>query len=177
MPFIFVLWTRVKISVWYLRSSWSLYGFWILLPRGVKYLAVVSRNAEPSERVYCSCTSPFPKLLLPIMVARSRSCSAPAMISLADAEPSLINTVIFPVSNIPGRFALYSFLGWFSPMVYTNNWSPPINSSTISTASSRIPPPLSLRSSTNDFMPCSFRPCMASMNSLYVFDENLFKRK
>jgi hypothetical protein len=44
----------------------------------------------PSGRTVC--TEPLPKVWLPMMVARLWSCSAPATISLAEAEPSLTST-------------------------------------------------------------------------------------
>src|SRR6218665_2425220 len=44
----------------------------------------------PSGRTVC--TEPLPKVWLPMMVARWWSCSAPATISLAEAEPSLTST-------------------------------------------------------------------------------------
>ena len=40
------------------------------------------------------CTDPFPKDVVPIIIALSWSCSAPATISEAEAEPPFINTTI-----------------------------------------------------------------------------------
>ena len=66
---------------------------------------------------------------------------------------------------------LYSFLGLCLPSVKTISLSPPINSSAISIASSRIPPPLSLKSRISLFIPCDFNFSISTINSLYVFPE------
>ena len=65
---------------------------WIQRPFGVSHLAIVSFKPDPSLRSMNVCTTPLPKLVSPIRIARPRSCSAPARISLADALPLLINT-------------------------------------------------------------------------------------
>ena len=52
------------------------------------------------------CTEPLPKDRVPMMVARLWSCSAPATISDAEAEPPLISTTIgLPLVRSPGRAA------------------------------------------------------------------------
>jgi hypothetical protein len=57
---------------------------------------VVARGRELEAGVRAQgrtvCTEPLPKVWLPMMVARLWSCSAPATISLAEAEPSLTST-------------------------------------------------------------------------------------
>jgi hypothetical protein len=63
---------------------------------------VVSRIA-PSPRSGISVwTDPLPKLLVPTTMARRWSCSAPATISEAEAEPPLISTTIGLPSQIAG---------------------------------------------------------------------------
>ena len=49
------------------------------------------------------CTEPLPNERVPITVARLWSCSAPATISDAEAEPPLISTMIgLPLVRSPG---------------------------------------------------------------------------
>ena len=49
------------------------------------------------------CTEPLPNERVPSMVARVWSCSAPATISEAEAEPPLISTTIgLPLATSPG---------------------------------------------------------------------------
>ena len=67
---------------------------WIERPDGVKYRAVVNRNAPLSApNGMMVCTEPLPNERVPTSVARLWSCSAPATISEAEAEPPLINTI------------------------------------------------------------------------------------
>src|SRR3982751_2620134 len=50
------------------------------------------------------CTEPLPKVRVPIRVARLWSCSAPATISEADADPPLIRTTSgLPLIRSPAR--------------------------------------------------------------------------
>ena len=75
---------------------------WIERPDGVKYRAVVSRNAPlPSPSGMMVCTEPLPNERVPTSVARFWSCSAPATISEAEAEPPLIRTM----TGLPGQVA------------------------------------------------------------------------
>ena len=59
------------------------------------------------------CTEPLPNERVPISVARLWSCSAPATISEADAEPPLIRTITgLPLVRSPGcAAAALGFLG------------------------------------------------------------------
>ena len=49
--------------------------------------------APPVDTGIIDCTEPLPKLRVPTITARLWSCSAPATISEAEAEPELISTV------------------------------------------------------------------------------------
>ena len=49
------------------------------------------------------CTEPLPKVCVPITVARLWSCSAPATISEAEAEPPFTSTTIGTVLIAAGR--------------------------------------------------------------------------
>ena len=63
-------------------------------PDGKYILDVAIRKADPSAKLNCSRMVPFPKLGVPIIVAKFKSCSDPATISAADAVFSFINTMI-----------------------------------------------------------------------------------
>ena len=56
----------------------------------------------PSGRMVC--TEPLPKVCVPMMMARLWSCSAPATISEAEAEPPLTSTTIGTVFTAGGSF-------------------------------------------------------------------------
>ena len=49
------------------------------------------------------CTEPLPKVCVPMIVARLWSCSAPATISEADAEPPFTSTTIGTVFTAGGQ--------------------------------------------------------------------------
>ena len=70
------------------------------LPEGV---TVVSLMPVSGPRGRTVCTEPLPKVWLPMMVARLWSCSAPATISLAEAEPSLTSTTSGTFLSAAGR--------------------------------------------------------------------------
>jgi hypothetical protein len=53
---------------------------------------VVIFSAVSADSGRTVCTEPLPKVCAPMTVARLWSCSAPATISLAEAEPSLTST-------------------------------------------------------------------------------------
>jgi hypothetical protein len=60
----------------------------------VKYRAVVNRSAPlPGPSGMMVCTEPLPNERVPTSVARLWSCSAPATISEAEAEPPLISAM------------------------------------------------------------------------------------
>ena len=72
------------------------------LPLGVKYLAVVSFTALVSVIGMIVCTDPFPSICSHY-IDLSWSCSAPARISEAEADPSFTNVTIGrPESMSPG---------------------------------------------------------------------------
>ncbi|MND07857.1 hypothetical protein D3C83_301180 [compost metagenome] len=48
------------------------------------------------------CTEPLPKVCVPITVARLWSCSAPATISEAEAEPPFTSTTSFTLFTAAG---------------------------------------------------------------------------
>ena len=60
-------------------------------------------NAVSADSGRTVCTEPLPKVCAPMMVARLWSCSAPATISLAEAEPSLTSTTSGTVFTAAGR--------------------------------------------------------------------------
>ena len=55
----------------------------------------------PSGRIVC--TEPLPNVCVPMTMARLWSCSAPATISDADAEPPFTSTTIGTVLICAGR--------------------------------------------------------------------------
>ena len=101
------------------------------------------------------CTRPFPQLVWPAMTARSWSCSAPATISDADAEPLLRRTTtgmrewVF----LPGAEKLCSWAP-FRPRVTTTFSLFARKKSDTAMAWSRRPPGFPRRSKTSSFMPC-----------------------
>ena len=76
---------------------------------------MVSRNVPlPAPSGMIVWTEPLPNVRVPTKVARLWSCSAPATISEADAEPPLINTMTgLPLVRSPGRGEIYriAFIG------------------------------------------------------------------
>ena len=75
---------------------------WIQVRSGVSHLAIVSRKPPLSSSSCVHCwTVPLPNVFAPTSVARPRSCSAPATISDADAEPPSTSTT----SRIHGSVA------------------------------------------------------------------------
>jgi len=60
-------------------------------------------SAVSGDSMRTVCTEPLPKVCAPMMVARLWSCSAPATISLADAEPSFTSTTSGTVLSPAGR--------------------------------------------------------------------------
>src|SRR5574337_1728105 len=73
----------------------------MFLPSGVYQRAIVTFNSVPPASCSTSCTLPLPKLLVPRKVATPLSLSAPAVISLAEAEPPSINTTVGRPANSP----------------------------------------------------------------------------
>ena len=67
---------------------------WISVSKGVRYLAIVNFNAEPSISSISCCTEPLPKLLSPTITARLFSLSAPATISAPEALPASTSATI-----------------------------------------------------------------------------------
>ena len=130
------------------------------------------RKLLPSRSKRSSCTNPFPKDLLPTIIARSLSCKAPANISLAEAEYALISTTVFVFSNKPPEFDLYICSPLFLPFVFSIISPPFKNSSAMSVAAVKTPPPLFLKSSTNFVIPISFNREAALLKSRAVGTEN-----
>ncbi len=52
------------------------------------------------------CTEPLPNVCVPMIVARWWSCSAPATISEAEAEPPFTSTTIGTFFTAGGSFAM-----------------------------------------------------------------------
>ena len=66
---------------------------WIQVLSGVSHLAIVRRKPPLSSSSCVHCwTVPLPKVLVPTRLARPRSCSAPATISDAEADPPSTST-------------------------------------------------------------------------------------
>src|SRR5712675_1897521 len=94
------------------------------------------------------CTEPLPNERVPTSVARLWSCSAPATISEADAEPPLIRTISgLPLARSPGWAARRWVSSALRPRVETISPRSRKVSDTV-TASSSKPPGLLDRKST-----------------------------
>ena len=117
----------------------------------MKYLAVVNFTAPPLLFCKIVCTDPLPKLCCPIITARLWSCSAPATISDAEAEPPFTNTTIGAPFNTSSGVALKLILECsIRPSVYTIN--PSVKKASLTdTAAFNKPPGLFRKSNTKPF--------------------------
>ena len=97
------------------------------------------------------CTEPLPKVLLPRTTARRWSCSAPATISDAEADPPLTSTTIGAPLRMSAGFAL-NFISASLPRPRVETITPfSRKASATATAPFRTPPGLLRRSSTMPF--------------------------
>ena len=112
------------------------------------------------------CTSPFPYVRVPNTIPRSRSCSAPLVISLAEAvSPFTITTRGITVSS-GSTCVWYAFEACFSlPRLSTTVMPFGSHRFRISTASCSDPPPLPRRSSISEVAPWRFRSISALLTS------------
>ena len=116
------------------------------LPDGKKYFDTVNLIAPLFFNGMIDWTDPFPYVLLPSNTALFWSCSAPATISEAEADPLLINTIKgLPLIRSPFFAKNFLFSSFLLPLVETISPSSR-KKSEILIAWDKSPPGLFLRS-------------------------------